>query len=403
MKISSENYHYFIPEKIGFAVIVILAAFMNSQRFVYDEPYYLENVGFLAKHGFGKDFLLLLKGPAGPTHSIVQYIFSPLTQMKFTLIRLVNPLLFLAITWITNKTFRQLGYKSIGWLGMAVPMTAVCIGMALTEIPAVFFLSASLFFLTKQAIGKINLLWMSLAGLMYSFAIMGRQPMLLMLPFMILINGISLRKLPENILFIVFSLAFPLYCFSVWESLIPVQGALGVKGELILVHFLFALGYGLLTMFLIAPAFLKFPFKINILIPTAGFLGCFGLAIATDQQYPILNTLAQKILPPAIHEYYPHFGFAVVTAAGLYFVAVLLFRLYQHRSDKIFVFSLLAVGSVLFSSLSIQHQFSSRYVFQAYPFMIILAYPYLRTSNFNLITRILGIAIGVASLITYVC
>jgi hypothetical protein len=393
----------YLPEKIGFVCVVIFATILNCETFVYDEPYYLENVALLFQHGFGKDYLNLLKGPAGPTHSLVHFIMSPVTQMRFLAVRLVNPLLFLVTTWMLNRTFNQLKVEPVGWRGVAVPMTAVCVGMALTEMPAVFFLTASIYLLTKPAIKSLKTGYMLLAGMMFSLAIMGRQPVLLVLPFLVLMNGLKKENLAGNCLFIIASLAFPAYCFFVWGNIIPNQGAVqGVKGGLVFIHFLFALGYCLLTMLLISPGFLKSPFRIEWWVVVLAVLALFLVAFQTNQQYPILNTLAQRVLPESIHKFYPYFGFALILAAGLYFAGILAYRIYEYRNDKVMLGSLLACAAILFSALSISHQFSSRYVFQAYPFLLIISQQYVSDSLRERLLRTAGILLGLASLVTYV-
>jgi len=393
----------FILEKIGFFIIIIIATVLNNHQFVYDEPYHLGNVDLLKQYGLTNEYLHALNGPAGPTYAIVHFLFSPITQLKLIPVRLVNPFLFILITWLLNKTFTQLNHKRVGWLGVAVPMTATCIGMALTELPAVFFLTLSIYFLTRPANPRSELIYKFFSGLSLSLAIIGRQPILLVLPFLVLMNGLSLQKLKGNIIFVLASLAIPLYCFYVWGNIIAPRGAVaGVSGGIVMIHFLFALGYCMLTMLLIAPRFLKLSDKIRPWMLAAGILVIFIVSVITKQEFPILNTLAQKVLPAAIHKYYPNLGFALVVSAGLYFVLVLLVRLYEHRENRFFAFSLASCSAILFSALSINHQFSSRYVFQAYPFMLIMAQPYLTNSKLNLITRTLGILLGIGSLITYV-
>jgi hypothetical protein len=395
--------HSFVPEKIGFFIVVVLATLLNNHQFVYDEPYHLGNVELLKQYGLTNEYLHALNGPAGPTYAIVHFLFSPITQLKLIPVRLVNPLLFIVAIWLLNRTFVNLNQKRVAWLGMAIPMTATCLGMALTELPSVFFLILSIYLLTKSGNPQSDLLYKLLSGVALSIAIIGRQPLLLVLPFLALMNGLSRAKLKGTIIFLLASLAIPLYCFYVWGNIIAPRGAVeGVSGGVVMIHFLFALGYCMFSMLLIAPRFLELSGIIRPWMLVVGSLIVFLISIITKHEFAILNTLAERVLPAAIHKYYPSLGFALVVSAGLYFILVLFVRLYEHRHDKFFSYSLISCAAILFSALSINHQFSSRYVFQAYPFMVIMAQPYLTHSKVNLGTRAFGVLLGIGSLVTYV-
>jgi hypothetical protein len=386
-------------EIAGLIIIAILGIFFTMHGYIYDEPYYLSNVDILKEHGIGDYFLLNLKGPAGPTYSVLHYILSPLTHLNIALVRAVNIVLFILSIIVLNSCFKQLKIKGSAIAGVAIPMTAVCIGMALTEMPAIFFLCLSIYFFSKSSGNQI--LFKFLSGIFLSIAILGRQPLLLTIPCFIYLNGFSKKAILSTIAFLIATAALPLYCFYVWKDIIPAEGNYVEEGSLVVVHFLLALGYALICFLIISPEFIRLPFKIKPLIIVLTFIASILISYFMDLKFPVLNTLAAKVLPAAVLQYYPYLCFSFLMVAGIYLLVVFAYRGYEFRHDKIILFSLFACFVILFSTLSIKHQFSSRYVFQAFPFMLIIAERFIKFSTKTYWLRIVGVVIGIASLVTY--
>jgi hypothetical protein len=89
------------------------------------------------------------------------------------------------------------------------------------------------------------------------------------------------------------------------------------------------------------------------------------------------------------------FGFS-----GSFFIIVMASHL-RFEKDH-FQFSLLVfILFLLLSTIRITHLFSPRYVFQAVPFLILAFNSYYRISFFRVVVSIIGIALGVVSLLGY--
>ena len=76
-------------------------------------------------------------------------------------------------------------------------------------------------------------------------------------------------------------------------------------------------------------------------------------------------------------------------------------RAWEHRKDVFFVFLLLAGMMLLASSFKVTHLFSTRYVAQAAPFLVLIFPDYDSPTVGRWLRFVLGMLIGFASLQTY--
>ena len=133
---------FYVMIAIGFLLLLFFTLNRNTHKLWFDEQWYLDNVNILKNYGVSKQFILEVKGPAGPLHAIIHYLFLPLTDLKLPYIRLINIGFTLPILFVLYRIHKLLKAKNAiaATLGFyAVPMIYVCTGMALTEIPAMLF------------------------------------------------------------------------------------------------------------------------------------------------------------------------------------------------------------------------------------------------------------------------
>jgi len=76
-------------------------------------------------------------------------------------------------------------------------------------------------------------------------------------------------------------------------------------------------------------------------------------------------------------------------------------RLYTRRLDKIYLLTGLIAMLIVFSTIKVTTQFSSRYVGQVLPFFILLFAPYEKTNWTKIFRMIIGLVIGFLSLSSY--
>ena len=395
---------------VGFLFIVGYMPFFE-QSFVYDEPHYLSNLQLIDIHGLGGAFIENLKGPAGPLYTYIHYIFSPLTHGAVIPTRLVNVFISLVIVLLLYKTLAHLNpkKKSIALLFFAIPMSFSTVSIALTEIPAMLFFTAFVLIVSKaitksiEAQKRISLWTFALAGLLLSIAISGRQPYLVCIAGMsplLFTRDPSTRK--GLLLGGLVALLIPLYLFYHWQGIAPMIGRSIVRQELLsLPHFLLGLGYGAVTVWLLAPHFFFKPSRKVLSFYLASLPVLFVLNVKLDFGFLIMYSLVTSIIPESMWPYVSYFMASMLTLVGIYFVHTLVKRSLEHRTDMLFLSFVLSVFLILLTNISITHIFSTRYVFQAAPLYIILASYYYRYSRLTFVANILGVILGMVSIITY--
>ena len=232
---------YIITAIILFCLLFIVTSLRYEAPF-WDELYYLENIQILKDLGFTKNFLLQYKGPAGPTYALVHYILSPLTNLESPYVRLVNVVFLFFSMFLLYLTMKKINGEKANNLvftlsTLAIPTIYTITGMALTEIFAIFFLSIYLYLLVSAYTeNKHNWIYSIVAGLSLSLAILGRQPILVILAalpfFFIEYNNNKLKIEFKNTNFTIFlcvsfitSLIIPLAIFSLWGNIQPASEA----------------------------------------------------------------------------------------------------------------------------------------------------------------------------------
>ena len=164
-----------IPEKlllwtgIGGYLFILVLTFFHRQPPLFDEAFFVKNFALYAEHGLSQKFLVEMQDQApGPLYEIVHFAFKPLTKLNTPGIRLVNVfLLGLTILVIaktigvyTRKTFAASLTEAVALV--AVPMVWQVTGMALTEMPTMFFSMLSVLLLllatrSEESLAKSSL------------------------------------------------------------------------------------------------------------------------------------------------------------------------------------------------------------------------------------------------------
>lgn len=403
---TAKKYHIFVY-LCALLFLVVYTFIINRGDFTYDEPYYLTNVDLLNEYGFSRKFIEMLNGPAGPLYGVIHWLLQPLTSMNVKLVRAVNIVFLIGsiiclykIIKVENEDFALAKALTL----LAIPMTFVCAGMALTEMPAMFFLSISLLvFIT--AYEKKNLLYLCIAGLLMSLAILGRQPYLLyLLAFPVLIyRDLSKINILSIACFLVCALCPPLYIFTIWGGLVPHAGGDVATRELLAPYNLFiSMGYSFVITLFLAPTWFMVPQRKYWLLCTVIFVGLITLCYVFDFRLNVMATVSQKILGPGLLlKLYGNTMAAVLISSGLYFLYSTLYRVKTDIRDRRRFFFVFGCLLTLVSSIKITHQFSSRYVFQAAPFFILMFSNYMGFGYKMLVVRSVAILIGIISLLSY--
>ncbi|MGI0481492.1 hypothetical protein ACN4EE_11960 [Geminocystis sp. CENA526] len=402
---------------LGFFALVMLVIF-SPNNLVYDEGFHQFQVELLNEYGLSMRFLQGSDESApGPTYAIIHYLFQSLTNLEAPQIRIINVVLLLVIILIIKNIASLLDYQNswnLSFSIMSIPFIWPVSGMALTEIPAMFFACLGVYFLLlgmKNDTNKVAFSSVFLGGFLFSFAILGRQTFLLILfclPFLIitfnqnfninqLIKSINKKQILTILLFIIPSLILPIIQFIIWGGLVP-SGQKAIGSGYSLIHFFLSLAYGGVGMFLLTPNWFNLKSKIylQIVIITGGINLIFGWVEIIP-----FSSLAKKVLPNIFVIIYGRFTSSLLMSIGVIFIISTVVNIWKNRNNQTFSFFAFAILLSLFGFGKITHLFSSRYVTTIVPFMI-LASPIYYCNNFSkILLTITGNILGFFSLYSY--
>ena len=364
-------------------LILFLTTLYSVNNLIYDEPWYLRIVNSLHEKGLSVSFLKNLPGPPGPLHTIVHYIFEPLTNLEAPGVRLVNNFLLIAIIYILFFILKKIG-SSHPFISatsiIGIPIIWVLSGMALTEIPAILFVSLSILFLLlalNTSSQKFAYFLSFLGGLSLGISVLGRQPFLALiiaLPILAFKN-----KNARNILLIFFvsAIVLPLIVFFIWGGIVPPKTA-KVQTGISIINGLFSYCYAAIMMLILAPKW--FSIEANKLIAICVPIFILNLIFGYAETIPMLF-VANKVLSPFYLTIYGRFVSSLMLGLGVIFLISTLKNMWQHRNDTFFLFLCLSTLLLLGTSIKITHQFSSRYTATAAPLLLLIA------DRYSLVTR----------------
>ncbi|MEO5682941.1 MAG: hypothetical protein ABIQ88_09880 [Chitinophagaceae bacterium] len=400
----------------GFIALVAIQFIFPRPPF-YDEPDYLGNIALLHQYGFSKEFLVNMVGSAGPLYTAVHYLLEPLTGLHAPYIRLVNTFFLAATIFIIYRILKEMAGlpRMYALYVMAVPFIYIAAGLALTELPAMFFFTMAVYLVIKNkstAAFSSAVINMIVAGLCMSLAIAGRQPYLLTLaafPVLFISKVQQRNQLFLLAVMLVFSLLLPACLFTVWKGFIPTieaqlytdiaNAGTSYRPD----FFLLCIFYFAISMFLTAPGFLQFPGK-RYFLPMAICLIILTVANLSFEWIKLVpaKSIITKILasPRQVYLFSLLCGGAVIFL-GLYFWVCMYRQLRHARYPKEMLFFALALLLIAISCTKITWGYSSRYAAQAIPLLVLLGSLFYRRSKFNTIRIALGAAAGLLSLISY--
>ena len=400
----------------GWLTLVTLQFIFRRPPF-YDEDEYLSNVALLHQYGWGKNYLEHLIGSAGPLFSVVHFIFEPLTHLNAPHIRFVNTGFLAGTTYFTYLTLGLLNFQHrlYALFMMAIPMTYVIGGLALTEMPAIFFFSAAVYLVIKSTglpAGIKQSFLLLAAGACMGLAILGRQPFLLTLaafPVLFIAPAPGKKNTAGLFLFLLSSLALPGYVFMVWHGLVPT-----IESQLYIDianagtkyrpdFFLLCVFYFAISLWLISPAFLRFPggpqhaFK---WIAGGCIIAAVNFATGWIELLPVRPFLVKILSPGQARILSLLFGSTAVVLS-LYFLCCIYNNLQQQRFSKEFLFFSAACLLIAAACVKITWGFSSRYAAQAVPLLVLMGSYTYRRSKYNMAGVLLGVIIGVICIFSY--
>lgn len=399
-------------------VALITLQFIFDRPPFYDEDDYLQNVAILQKHGFSNAYLLNLIGSAGPLYSVVHYLFEPITHLQSPYVRLINTGFLAGTMYLTSLTLRLLPHANrlYALMAMAIPMTYVISGLALTEAPAVFFFTAGIYLISASASQgntyTTAIIQSLTGGLCISIAILGRQPYLLVLaafPVLFIYKKNDSRGVILLLLALVMSLALPAYVFMIWNDLVASSDAalynqIASEGVSYRFDFFFlCIAYYCIAFLIIAPGFYRIPQKREIIMYSVFYLILAFINYKFEFiHFFFLRFIIEKFVPsPDLIPLLEILFGAALPLLGFYFLATLYHQLQRAAYKRELVFYSAAMILVALSCIKITWGFSSRYAAQAIPLLILTGSYFYKPSKYNSLRITAGVILGLLSVISY--
>ncbi len=390
----------------GFLVLLLMT-FLRGHPVFWDEAWYLKNVALLDAYGISGEFMTKYYGPAGPLYALVHYLLFPLTSGEAPGVRLVNVGFLAGVLIFLYRILKGWGEGpplaiSVSLLG--VPMVFVCSGMALTEMPSMFFAILGIWFFLKgfSTPGSQGRVLSILGGISLALSILGRQPYLVTIlaiaPF-VLLRSYSHKKLKKSLFFMIPALLPPLGAFMVWGDIQPPRMAHTGEG-LRLYHGFLGLGYTAIVTLLIAPRWFVLPRSVKGWGWAVG--GILVLVLLNGwvfrTEFLPMKTVMENLFPASYLTPFSRIFAALAVGLGGWFGISGLIRLWEHRTDKVFLMAWLATFLILATTIKVTHQFSSRYVAQAAPFLVLMLAPYQKEGPWKTFGMLVGMGVGLVSL-----
>jgi hypothetical protein len=352
-------------------LLVVYRSGMDSYFLSGDESSQFSNLPKIAQYGIGTDFFAHYYGLAGPLHPILHYLLKPLTGATSPAARLPNLVFLLGIILIINDLSSE--KKHIGWLMMLFPMTYICAGYALTEIPAMFFLMLGTWVLFKK---PAQFVWIGVAAFLISLSVLGRVNYIVILPIYSVFAYFFYKKnMYKSLSFNLLLYFLPFLLFYTWGGVIGPSGQSDYQTKYPFLSFenlMLSLCFGAMMAFLISPFWyvdlLKYYKKlipVIVLVFIWNFWQPFYEFLPAKSVFYTYCTSPQQVM---IANLFGSFSVCMV----LVFVVQLAIKTWFFRSDAYYVFLAIGTFTILATALKVTHIFSSRYPYQAIPFLLLL-------------------------------
>lgn len=383
--------------------VLLLLVYVVRSPLVYDEPYYIGNVSLLHQYGFSLELLRNFPGPAGPLAQAVQYVFEPWSHLSVPGVRLVNVfLLFLTVAavYLTLRVQAERAPALSSLAAIALPPTWVMAGLALTEMPALALLSLSVLALllaSRADTRSGGLMLTAMAGILLALAVLGRQPLLLVLPAALIFIARTRDSTLRLCLFLALTLGILGTVFWIWGGIVPPKTAWVGKG-ISLHNGLLSFSYAAVMILILAPDWFRLGWRITLGIVIA--VTTVNAVLGLVRFHPAMS-LTRWLLPASAVESFSLLVTGLIVSLGLLFLIATVRNIWENRDDRFYVFVCAAAVLVVASAARITHQYSSRYTATAIPLLLLMAARYSEDNLWKAARLIGGSVAGAFILASY--
>ena len=369
------------------AIVLCCLVALSPAAPVYDEGWYLATLPLLQRHGLSFAFLTSIPGPAGPTYTFVYAVVEKLFGLnlpwaRFTGVGLLTASSLLVASALAARQLQRAMLPAspllLGAILIALPLVGVSAGMALTEMPAFFFVCLFLCILFWSYPSRTFSIYGSLfgagvAGLALGIAILGRQNYLVIPLCLILLvrrgDGSWFRS-DLAFMSVVFLTALLVVApvLIAWGGFVPPQTASVSYGYSIR-NGLFGAGYAGVIVLILAPQIYR-PLSERWYILAAMAFGSIVFILLQNAEHLPAHAMLFRLGPPWTSV--AGAVFAILLAGlGLATIAALIHHLVANFDSVMVRFSTSVALLGLLTNAKVTHQFSSRYVFVFIPFLIL--------------------------------
>jgi hypothetical protein len=394
------------------APFVLLAMVVLSPGIlINDENNFTHNIPLLGQYGLSAKFLnSLFNQSPGPLYQLIYYPLELIGIKPIREFRIINLLFLYSIVYLLYRLIKLENIENAllrALLIFVIPVTWATGGLALTEIPTIFFAICSLLVLKiSLSVAKHQLLLLSISALLLGISIIGRMQFLVIIPAALYLL-IKSKDVPWKsiIIFLLLSSILPLCLFITWKGFVPPH-VQSVQSGINLMYLLFSFGFTWFFILLIYPDWYKIP-KLGFYLKILGILTLVLFLLNVlffNIGFMPIKTLT-RLFPISIQSYYEHyssllFPCIMLCLSLLHFIA-LSYHISNSRGNTWQVFLLIAATLLAMTALKSSAQFSSRYPYQAFPLLLLFCAKDIKV-NFSLLIRVLiGIGIGAVSLLLF--
>ena len=405
---------------LGAALFLMIVTAVNHTPPMFDEILFYRNMPLFREYGLSAKFLLEMPDQApGPLYQIIHTLFTPLTGFTTPGIRLVNVFLFFLVIGLTHLILKHyvkgLQHELLLALNLvAVPVIWQVAGMALTEMPGMFFAMLSLLILGAlvRRGRETNLVTLGLGlagGICLGIAILGRTHFIVMMPAaaILVFNPLAAREQWQTVsiwammLYLVAALAICTPMFYIWQGFLPPHQAVISQGSLKPWHAVLAFAYAGIIVVLLVPQWFKMNKRIALGLVALTLIYFVCNLFWWKKEYMPLYYFLAGIFPTGVMKIYPYLSTVVLMVFATYFVVHVVYYAFQHKNNAYYLVIAACLVLALATCINVKHLFSSRYVAQASPFLILLIAEKDGFDKFKILRLLIGIGMGYASLHTY--
>ncbi|HTA81577.1 MAG TPA: hypothetical protein VK783_01470, partial [Bacteroidia bacterium] len=249
---------------IATPIVLLVLVLFSPGNLINDENNFTYNIPLLAKYGLSARFFNELHNQSpGPLYQLIYYPLECIGIKPIREYRLVNLFFLFGIVYLLFRLMKQESIENSfmkSLLIFVIPVTWVTGGLALTEIPTIFFVLSSLIvFKTALTRPKFGLFLLSVSGLLLGLSIIGRMQFIVVFPMavyvLIKLKDIDFKSIAA---FCICTLLFPVCLVYVWKGLVPPELQSAQSG-MNFMYLLFSFGFASFFLLLLYPAWFKIP------------------------------------------------------------------------------------------------------------------------------------------------